>query len=315
VTIDPTLQRGAAGAFAAGELVMLWHTVGWSAAVVSGDQTAVDLSASAAGPAGLWELARISSVVGGATENEQVLNLTAPTVRGYLAGEAQVVRVPEYTDLTVEDVELTPAAFDGRSGGIVALLASGTITLATNDSLINVDRAGLPGGALVNDASAPSAATPSTAPRRRLRRQGLLLRPPRRPAAGLAGGRGNRLSGGGGGDCSNSGGGGGGGASLAAGGRGGNDYTTTRRWAGWGAPASTATRASGSSSAAAAARGRRTPVGTAGAPGGGVVFVRAAALAGEGRIRARGGDADAAQNDGAGGAAAAAPWCCAPRAA
>jgi hypothetical protein len=206
VSIEPGLVQGAPGDFAAGDLVMLWHTVGWSAPVVSGDQTSIDLTATpAAGPAGLWELARVASVAGDATSDFQTLVLTAPTLRAYAAGESQVVRVPEFTDLVVPaGVQLQPSPFNGRCGGMVALLATGSVTLAATDAVVNAGGAGHAGGVPVNVSSTPTGCTaldgdPATGHSNKGAsfdlRGGL-------PADAL-GGYGNRLSGGGGGICSN----------------------------------------------------------------------------------------------------------------
>ncbi|MBN2800898.1 MAG: putative metal-binding motif-containing protein, partial [Deltaproteobacteria bacterium] len=83
--------------------------------------------------AGTWELARVASV------SPTTVTLEAPLERDYASGvfggdspaAAQVVRVPQYRDFTVAPgATVTAPPWDGSTGGVIALMAQGTITVA-----------------------------------------------------------------------------------------------------------------------------------------------------------------------------------------
>ncbi|TNF28628.1 MAG: hypothetical protein EP329_17545, partial [Deltaproteobacteria bacterium] len=100
---------GVTGAFAAGDLVLLHQ------------------SQSALGFAGLYEFARVTAASGA------LLTVDFPTVNAYSTGAgeaAQVVQVPEYGAITVQSgATLWAAPWDGSTGGILALVASGAVTI------------------------------------------------------------------------------------------------------------------------------------------------------------------------------------------
>lgn len=77
--------------------------------------------------AGTWETNTIASIAG------NTLNLQRPLANTYTQGgssHAQVVRVPHYTDVTVQSGAVLKAAdWDGSKGGILAYRASGTTTI------------------------------------------------------------------------------------------------------------------------------------------------------------------------------------------
>lgn len=56
------------------------------------------------GQTGAYELARIDSIAGA------TVTLTHPLVNEYAATGAQIVRVPEYTNLLIESATVTPYA-------------------------------------------------------------------------------------------------------------------------------------------------------------------------------------------------------------
>ncbi len=87
------------------------------------------------GIAGTYEFRKISS--GGGTTS---LTLNAPLKNSYASGTfdsttatvAQVVRVPQYTNVTINNgASITAAAWNGYSGGIVAFKANGTVTIVS----------------------------------------------------------------------------------------------------------------------------------------------------------------------------------------
>ncbi|WP_255636828.1 adventurous gliding motility protein AgmC [Hyalangium versicolor] len=279
--------------FTAGELVLLHQSTGLTPSPASGDQDPISLDSSTVGQ---FEFARVESFSSG------TFQLTAPLTHSYPASVTQVVSVPEYTDVQVLSIgSLQARPWDGSMGGILAFLASGTLT---NNGLVSVDGAGFRGGAFLNHATllnCPLAPDLPQADGGTFKGEGLV------PGSyGTATGRGNLTSGGGGGNCHNSGGGGGG-----HGGRGGQG----------GRAVAPETDAGGLGGAAVeylpherllfgggggAGEGNDN-VGTGGGAGGGLMIIRAAAVEGSGRFSAKGSSASPtpdAGDDGAGGGGA-----------
>lgn len=267
--------------FAAGDLVMVHQSAGQLVQPLVGTASDVDLSEE---PVGLWEFARVASV------GADSIILTAPLVRSYSAPGAQVIRVPEYTYVNITGT-ITAPAWDGATGGIVAFLTAGNVTLAGD---IDVSQRGFRGGAKLNGGGERCEGLDEPAPGGANKGEGV---------SGLYGntGRGNQASGGGGGVCHNSGGAGGG--NGGQGGRGGHSWE--------GAPGGT--RAVGGIPGAAiqypalsrlvfgggggAGHGNDNRA-SAGGNGGGIVFLRAHSITGNGRIRANGQSAAHASGDG-----------------
>lgn len=198
-----------ASAFAAGELVLVLQVGGELAPAAyrpGGD--VLDLSDSGEGR---WELSRLSGVAAG------VLRLEAPLVRRY-ARVSQVVRVPEYTDVHVADgASLRAEPWNGRSGGVLALLVSGTLI---NQGALDAAGTGFRGGEAelgvatsIYDCQQEDGIAPSGGGARK--GEGLGFGAAGAPTHGY----GRFANGGGGGNCHDSGGGGGG--HVGMGGRGG----------------------------------------------------------------------------------------------
>ncbi|RKH52514.1 hemagglutinin, partial [Corallococcus llansteffanensis] len=146
----PLKQSVAAGALAltvpglkvgAGDLVMIHTSIGLLPAPVLGSAKAVALDATVVGR---WELARLGAV----DATTGVLKLTQSLRFAYAATRSQVLRVPEYSDVIVEaGGRLSVTPWDGRSGGILAMLVSGKLV---NDGTIDADGAGFRGGTFLN---------------------------------------------------------------------------------------------------------------------------------------------------------------------
>ncbi|MFP2912444.1 hypothetical protein ACLESD_46980, partial [Pyxidicoccus sp. 3LFB2] len=188
-----TLRLERLGNLSPGMLVLVHQTVGFPASTPSGNAGSV-----APGAVGRWELARVETT---GTEPAE-LGLTAPLVNSYTAPGAQVVLVPEYTDVTVlSGTSLVAPPWNGRSGGIVAFLATGTVQLT---GLVSADGAGLRGGVFVNQTDTVGCTGPDLS-----REQGGTDKGEGLAAVrfGLATGRANLVNGGGGGNCHNAGGG------------------------------------------------------------------------------------------------------------
>jgi hypothetical protein len=273
--------HGAAAGFAAGNLVLVWRTTGLTG-FVSGTQTALSLN----GDVGAYEFGRVESVAG------SVVTLTNPLGSSRYATNSQIVRIPEYTTVSIPTgTSVAPYAWDGGAGGIVVFFATGAVTTTGTGSIV-ADGAGFRGGGLENSggpggASALDgwvAATPGGGAHKG---EGLVpsayaVANPAAPGAEAAStyGRGNYANGAGGGDAYNAGGGGGG--NGGAGGIGG------RTWAGDGAgravggsPGVALTYATANHLALGGGGGageENNNNGSAGGNGGGVILVRAGSL-------------------------------------
>ncbi|NOJ79128.1 adventurous gliding motility protein AgmC [Myxococcus xanthus] len=307
VTVDTT------AGFTAQDLVMVFQATGLDDAP-SGNQAPIVLTG---GSVGRWELARIDSVdVGNAR-----LYFMQPLTGAFAATSTQVIRVPEYTNVTVSAAgSLVPLPWNGTRGGVVAFLAQGAVS---NAGAIHADGRGFRGGFAWNgggdgcdgldDAWGPdnqyligTSKGEGLVPGR----FGGEALPPDGPT-GLTTGRGNAANAGGGGVCHNSG--GGGGSHVGMGGIGG------RTWVGEAPPASREVGGLGGApltfdavshavfgGGGGAGHGNDGAAG-GGSAGGGWVFIRGASLSGAGRVSAdgfAGGNAIGVANDAAGGAGA-----------
>jgi MYXO-CTERM domain-containing protein len=313
-----TITTSNGAAFAPGDLVLIWQTTGVATAL-SGSQVAVSLSG--AEPTGSFEYARVKSVAA------NVVTLTNPTVGAYAANVSQIVKVPEYTTLSIAaGGSITAAPWDGAKGGIVVIFATGAVT---NAGTISADASGFRGGVIKNDLTiyscsaldgpvVDSAITPGQNALAGGAKKGEGLFPadystdivtdPTSAALSVTYGRGNITSGGGGGDCHNSGGGGGGHGGI--GGQGGNTWSGetpigSRPVGGLGGAEVTYDALTRLTFGGGGGAGEENNgVGTDGGNGGGVVVLRADALAGAGTITANGGASANSANDGAGGGGA-----------
>lgn len=165
--------------------------------------------------AGRYERARIDSVAPGALfVQKQLVNTFS------VAGKLQVVSIPRYTNVVVADT-LRCKAWDGATGGILALEVSGTLSL---DAPILADGAGFRGGAAyVGTGNNCNFLLPEIGYyypfpnwRAAYKGEGIAL-----PIVGRELGRGPQANGGGGGNDHNAG--GGGGANITDGGDGGDN--------------------------------------------------------------------------------------------
>jgi MYXO-CTERM domain-containing protein len=305
-----TLSVDTVSGFAVGNVIMIWQTVGLTAAdAPSGTTTSINLDAKGAGQ---YEFARIQSISG------TTITLTNPVINAYLASGAQIVRVPEYGTVTVSTSLIPKQPWDGTKGGVVAFFAQGTVT---NTASINADGQGLRGGVVENAATTYGctaldgfSVVGGVATGGAHKGEGLVPSAYATTTVGAPNaiyGRGNVSIGAGGGDCHNSGGGGGGHA--AAGGQGGLTYqgetpVGSRAVGGIGGAPLTYTVTSKLSFGGGGGAGEENNgFGSNGGAGGGVVWIRAKAFAGAGTISANGASAlstPGGGNDGAGGGGA-----------
>ncbi|MBL8920038.1 MAG: hypothetical protein JNJ54_14330 [Myxococcaceae bacterium] len=226
------------------------------------------------------------------------LELATPLNRPWRQGESQAVLVPQFTDVIVHSgTSLVAPAWNGASGGVLALLANGTVR---NDGTLSANGAGFRGGAPreIGQAELGCLGEDEAGPRGAERGEGALV-------GGFGTtftGRRNNDSGGGGGACAYSG--GGGGAGLGEGGQGGFSGDGKRDVGGFGAAALTwaGLLFGGGGGATNGTFGR----GRGGGRGGGGVFLRARTLEGAGLVVADGqeGPATDSRFGGGGGAGA-----------
>ncbi|HEY8076259.1 MAG TPA: hypothetical protein VIF62_19170, partial [Labilithrix sp.] len=213
---DRVVKVDATTGFASGDLVMLWRTSGYVGAT-TGAIAAVALDGSAVGH---YELARVVAV------DVMTLTLESAAASAYPVVASQVVRVPEYTDVTISaGATMHGSPWDGSKGGIVAFLATGVVTI---DGALGASGAGFRGGVGVRVGGFGNCAlldgTPATG--YAAKGEGIALGGYTTDAdGGGIGGRGNLANGAGGGDCHN--GAGAGGGHGGAGGAGANGNVGT----------------------------------------------------------------------------------------
>jgi MYXO-CTERM domain-containing protein len=202
--------------FEPGDLVLVHQSTGLTPEPATGDISDINLSASAVGR---WEFARLTADPVEAGR----LKLDAALIYAYEATGAQVVKVPEYTDVQLPaGATLTADAWDGAKGGILAFLAKGNVTL-TGGAALDVTGLGFRGGQYVQDMNTARRGCSSlteAAPAGGQRGEGVA----RTQFGAAATGRGNVANGGGGGVCYLAGGAGGG--NVGRGGDGGKTHSS-----------------------------------------------------------------------------------------
>lgn len=276
-TGDTALTVSSAAGIAAGDLVMLHQSTGLSPEPASGTAGPTNLASSAVGR---WELARVASVAG------TTLNLTNPLVSAFSSPGTQVIRVPEYSSVTINGSRsITAPNWNGTTGGVLAMLVSGTLA---NGGVVTVAGRGFRGGLTVNDFSASLGATAldEPAPLGAQKGEGIA----RTRYGSLQTGRGRVANGAGGGVAYLSGGGGGG--NGGTGGQGGNSQLNVdggRSVGGQGGTALTYETLNRLVFGGGGGAGHVTfGSATAGGNGGGCLFVRAGAITGAGTYLAGG---------------------------
>ncbi|NPC68618.1 OmpA family protein [Corallococcus exiguus] len=308
--------------FAVGNLVMIYQSTGFTGTVTSGATGPFDFNANAVGN---WQFVRVTALT--ATR----LTFTGTPLTAVFTGgpdsnattrrtAAQAIRVPEYTNVTINagaSIVAKPWSNDGdyidNLGGIVVFFATGTVT---NNGTISASGAGFRGGEEFNGEGDNCPATDLDVAHPLGAIKGESLVPARYkqdevyPAPAGTAGRGNILHGGGGGVCHNSGGGGGGnGGEGGIGGRtwsGDNDgQSPSRPVGGLGGGRLTFSPATRLLFGGGGGAGHSNDQeGGGGGDAGGVVFIRGLTLAGNGSITSNGAAGEDSVNDAAGGGGA-----------
>jgi hypothetical protein len=278
--------------YVAGDFVLLIQMKG--ATINATTTSAAFGSVTAINDAGNYEFQRINSV----SANDIYFNYTILNTYT-ISGLVQLVKVPEYTNVTV-NATLTGAAWNGLTGGIVAIKASGTVTLNAN---ITTDGIGFRGGnfSLADGNCNFFTNTFASAISTQVSQKGEgIYGIPSNQNYGLA----KNTNGGGGGNLHNSG--GGGGSNWGSGGSGGRQSSgcsINTTIAQGGVPLNTYTSNSRVFMGGAGGGGHQNDnQGTNGGNGGGIIFIIANDILGNNfTISSNGGDAPDAGGDGGGG--------------
>jgi len=329
LTLGALDARGSGTPFAAGDMALVVQMQDGATTTFTPDGPGYGAGA-AGGRAGQYEYAVVASATGAS------LTFAQPLVNVYSQSPAtqqsfQVVRVPQYSSATLAGV-ISPPAWNGATGGILAIDVAGVLTFAGS---IDASGRGFRGGASLQatgDGATPAIDRyrfPSTLGWGGSKGEGI-AGTPRRTWTALLGaadtgapdrypngdhGRGAPGTAGGGGtdgnpqlNDQNSGGGGGG--NGGAGGRGGNSWFSNLPFGGLGGSAFPAGpgRVVLGGGGGAGTTNNEGGLTVSGAAGGGAVFVRAGAVAGAGTINVDGAAAPTAApiccDDGAGGGGA-----------
>ncbi len=138
-----TITVASAAGIAAGDVLMLYQAQG---ATITTTNTSGYGAVTALNNAGRYEFVSVAAVAGNTITLGTACSAT-PLRFSYSSG-AQVVRVPQYSSLTVNaGASVVPAAWNGSTGGVVAVIVDGTATI---NGTINANARGFRGGALDN---------------------------------------------------------------------------------------------------------------------------------------------------------------------
>jgi MYXO-CTERM domain-containing protein len=134
-----------------GDLVLIIQMAG---ATITATETSAYGTVSSYGNAGHYEFASVESVTG------SQITLTCGLKNAYTGttGKAQVIRVPQYTTLTITSTgSITAPAWNGVTGGVVAVHAETTLDLSGQ---IDVSEKGFRGGVAHNNTSNATGVAP-----------------------------------------------------------------------------------------------------------------------------------------------------------
>ncbi|MDK2013325.1 MULTISPECIES: DUF11 domain-containing protein [unclassified Deinococcus] len=342
-----TVRRGAAQTVAAGDLLLLMQMQGADIDATNTDSYGDGVAGGAGSGqlssnlfAGRYEFVTVTAVTGAGSVTVRGQGAGGGLVNTYVnraatatQGQAryQVIRVPQYGNLTLGAAPVTAEAWDGTDGGVVVLDVAGTLNW--NGGSVNVNALGFRGGAGQGLGGVGAATGYTNLDYRNVtagathgnKGEGLagtprfVLDPVTSTlidtgAEGYPNGsraRGAPGNAGGGGtdgavnvNSQNSG--GGGGANGGGGGQGGNSWSSNLAIGGFGgkaAPASLGALFMGGGGGSGS-RNNGSGVQGSGGAGGGIVIIRAGQSTGTGTITASGQTGTATLNDGAGGGGA-----------
>ena len=149
-----TLAVASAAGITVGDVLLVYQAQG---ATISNANVSSYGAVTALGNAGRYEYVSVAAVSGTTITLGTACN-TAPLRFSYSSG-AQVVRVPQYSTLTVNGgASIVAQPWNGSTGGVVAAIVDGTA--AVNGS-ISANAAGFRGGAIDNDTTAAGTDVPA----------------------------------------------------------------------------------------------------------------------------------------------------------
>lgn len=216
--VKPGRGRTDDDAFQADDLVLILQTTGIVPQIHTRMSEPLDIGTS---DVGRWEFARLAS----ANMNGSKLVLKAPLTHAYAAGVTQVIRVPEYSSVSLGNnvtLQAEPWSESLGFGGVIAFLVTGDVTVGSNSEIV-ANGSGFRGGQysadLVGTTACPLTEDSGDSPSRAQKGEGVDNTRYTRTSGEQGTGRGNSANGGGGGICVRAGGGGGGNAGF--GGKGG----------------------------------------------------------------------------------------------
>jgi uncharacterized repeat protein (TIGR01451 family) len=210
---DSTINVGSAAGITAGDVLLIYQAQG---ATISTANASSYGTVSTLGNAGRYEYVSVASVSGNTITLGRACSL-APLRFSY-SSSAQVLRVPQYSSLTVNaGASVVAQAWNGSTGGVVAAIVDGT---ATVNGSINADNLGFRGGAIDNVTTAAGTDVPAyvatTTADGAEKGEGIAGSQTIYDGLGGRYNRGAPANGGGGGNAHNAGGGGGGSVVLVA---------------------------------------------------------------------------------------------------
>lgn len=139
-----TITVASAAGITAGDVLMIYQAQG---ATISTANTSGYGAVTALNNAGRYEFVSVASVAGTTITLGTVCDSTP--LRFSYANGAQVVRVPQYNNLTVNaGASIVPPTWNGSTGGVVAVIVDGTLTV---NGAIHANALGFRGGVIEND--------------------------------------------------------------------------------------------------------------------------------------------------------------------
>ncbi len=300
-----TITLNSASGFAVNDKILLIQMNGATIDLTSNNASFGTVTAYA--NTGKYEILTVCDVTG------NVLKFDKTMANSYdVSAKVQAVKIEQYTNVTVTGT-LSATAWNGTTGGVLAMEVSGTLTLGAG---ISMDGNGFRGGTYLNSNGTCLNAAPSTLYFYDKSSTG--FGQGAQKGEGVAayvtakdGGKGTQANGGGGGNNHNAG--GGGGSMLSAGGNGGNNTSSSGCVGSNPGIGGKAQNASGNrifmGGGGGAGHGNNfvsgVSGGTSGANGGGVIYIAAGAIeGGSNTISANGSNASMSISDGAGGGGA-----------
>ena len=151
---DATITVASAAGITAGDVLLVYQAQGATISTVNANTYG---AVSALGNAGRYEYVSVASVAGNTITLGRACDLTP--LRFSYNNSAQVLRVPQYSSLTVNaGASIVPQVWNGSTGGVVAAIVDGT---ATVNGSINANARGFRGGAIDNVTTAAGTDVPA----------------------------------------------------------------------------------------------------------------------------------------------------------